>query len=135
MRINIRRICLFAGIALGVPSAHAEGEVLEALAGLVKIDNGTYKTVVLLPGQGQVANYCGESWSWGFIREGATDPESHNAKISLPGCWGGIGDPESRNFEFRYMIPARAGVSSFSINIDELKRLKYDTDSDEIIPD
>ncbi len=31
------------------------------------------------------------------------------------------------------MTPAKVGLYSFTINIDELKRLKYDTETDELV--
>ncbi|WP_425327625.1 hypothetical protein [Pseudomonas nitroreducens] len=133
MRNAINRLLIAASIFLLAHIAHAGDRELDALAGLVKTDDGTYKTVVLLPGQEPAANFCDQDWSYGFVREGAPDPIRTGKKISLPGCWGGIGNSANRNFEFRYMTPAKVGLYSFTINIDELKRLKYDTETDELV--
>lgn len=125
---------LLAAIACVLCTSAFADDRVPALAGMVKTDAGMYKIVVLVPGVSPLGTYCGADFSYGFIREGTKNPSGGNSRISLPGCWGGTSPASGRNYEFRYMDPRSVGVRSFSVSIDSLQRLNYDTFADELFP-
>ncbi|KAA8563201.1 hypothetical protein FX985_03269 [Pseudomonas extremaustralis] len=127
----MRRTIALATMALCMFShAVAEERYIDANAGLVQINDGTYKNVVLLLGTEPVGAYCGNGWSYGFIQGLVKRGPS---KSDMPGCWGPSNTP-GQKFEFRFSSPTSAGIKSFEINGNDLRRLRYDTAEDDLIP-
>jgi hypothetical protein len=106
-------------------------------AGFVKIDDGSYNTVLLMNdsvGNPPVPNYCGADWSAGLIYKHSKSPTG-NGYISTPGCWAAsTSDPQTSVITFRYFSFAARAPKEFKAPAKAFMNYMFEWRTDKILP-